>query len=135
VAASRLNSRPSVALTALLCLAAQVLGFAHLALVRHATCLEHAEIVHAPAAKASHALPAAPHARVDGEPAEESGHDDHCLVVASRRRESAALEDGLQISTITLTAATPLRRAPAETPAAPVPLLALAPKGSPPATV
>jgi hypothetical protein len=137
VTASRSRNRPSIALTALLCLAAQALGLAHLALVRHATCLEHAEFVHAPEITArAVAQPAAdPITEVDAQLALEGHEDDHCLVAASRRRDLAAL-DASAGQTWTTVAPPALRHViETEAPAPPVPLLALAPKSSPPALV
>jgi hypothetical protein len=127
----------AVALTALLCLAAQVLGFAHLALVRHTTCLEHAEIVHAPAATPAQAAAARARAglTVRGDPgeAEGEGHDDdHCLIVASRRRDLASLGSHALTAIDEQPDAVAPVRAVHEEPAPPVPLLFLAPKSSPP---
>jgi hypothetical protein len=141
---ARRGRRPSqdcsaVALTALLCLAAQLFGFAHLVLVRHATCLEHAEMVHAPAATPAQAAAAreraaGPGVRGDLGSLESAGHeDDHCLVVASRRRDLAALGTDTASAVERPSDVSLVLPRVGEQPAPPVPLLSLAPKSSPPA--
>jgi hypothetical protein len=137
---SRRAPRPTLVVsTALLCLLVQALGYAHLLLVRHATCLEHAEIVHSPSpeagagARAATAGPRPLHRRVEGTAPEDQGHgDEHCLALASRRREGATLVP-TQLAGPALSAAGP-SVAPPTTPSSfhPVPLLHLAPKSSPP---
>jgi hypothetical protein len=113
-----------------LCLLAQLSGLVHLALVRHATCLEHDTLVHAEATTesggnrttptADRLVPGASHA------------DDHCLAAGWRRRDLAAARSAVGL---TLSApagpALPLdqRRA---LPPPPVALLRFAPKSSPP---
>jgi hypothetical protein len=135
----RLRRRSAVALTALLCLAGQVLGFAHLALVRHATCLAHDEVVHAPAASAAtaaHERAESARGRADAYPIEDGdGHeDDHCLVVASRRRELAPLDSAASAAIVAAPAPVASLHGVSQEPAPPVPLLFLAPKSSPPAS-
>ncbi len=118
-------------LAGLLCLVGQLLGFAHLALVRHATCVAHDEIGHSgPEEARPRAVPGG--AALDA-PAEAEHEDEHCLAVALRRAETAplaptiaALVPGLQ------TRAAEVTVPPAPTRAG-VGLLHLAPKTSPPA--
>jgi hypothetical protein len=113
------------------------MAFAHLVLVRHATCIEHQEMVHASTpSPADAALQArrAELAAAEAAPVEDRGHgDDHCLVVASRRRELATQDGGAwQAAPLAgLTAA--LGAPPTSDQPPPVPLLHLAPKSSPPA--
>src|SRR5687767_13030524 len=78
-----------------LCLAAQALGVAHLTVVRHATCLEHGEVVHSDApADGVDGAAQSPHLQGTADtaarlqtaalPADGDSHD-HCLVCATRR--------------------------------------------------
>ena len=128
--------------TAVVCLLGQATAFAHLALVRHATCPEHEDaLVHAPSGTAAgHGRQAqAPIDLLAGRrltappPGEGDGHDDdHCLMAAFRRSSLAAPDgDAGQM----LPAAANLVPPPAQVLASrpgPVPLLLLAPKSSPP---
>jgi len=86
-----------VAFGAYLCLATHFVGVLHVLVVRHATCPSHGEIIHGGAASANARLaataaPVAPGASVRAA-APESGEDldEHCLFVATRRREMAGL--------------------------------------------
>ena len=123
---------------ALICLLAQGAGFAHLALVRHATCAEHDALVHAPvtdtallAALGMTGPPASAAALAGtarGVPAHE---DDHCLVAGLRRRDLLpVLDEGPTLLASPLPCRCPV--AGAEARKGPVPLLHLAPKSSPP---
>lgn len=127
----------AVLVTALICLLGQAASFAHLALVRHASCPEHDALVHTPSGQPSDdvaALPGPGASRIGGLPADGDSHDDdHCLVAGFRRRDLAGL------------ASDPIGPAPEIQPQAliagdrgallpaPIPLLSLAPKSSPPA--
>lgn len=121
-------------LTALACGVAQLAGFVHLALVRHAACREHGEWIHVDAERAhSHAsrdeAPAGPalDTREDAH-----GHD-HCLIALSGRdRALAAPLDAAVPSTARLASVAP--RGPPPSPAAcAIDPLRVAPKNSPPA--
>ena len=125
--------------TALVCLLGQGASLAHLALVQHASCPEHDALVHAAAPSSDAQLDAdrGVHSagnRISAPPVGSDGHDeDHCLVVAFRRRELASLEtEPMGLAPISqarqLTAA-----AAGSLPPFPIPLLLLAPKSSPPA--
>ena len=132
---TRLPRSLGLALVAGVCLLAQLGGFVHLVLVRHETCLEHASMGHgetaAPARAAARTAPL--RARLLGQPAAQHA-DDHCLLLALRKRDgldgplalAGALPDPR--STPTLSALTAHQGPP------PVPLLRLAPKASPPAS-
>jgi hypothetical protein len=124
-----------------LCLLGQLLGLVHLALVRHATCLEHDALVHAeessePARLAGGSRQESP-ARssatdlVQPLTVDTAGHaDDHCLAVGCRR-----LDLTFSRSDWSLAASNPRAHAAAPAgvePPAPVALLRLAPKSSPP---
>jgi hypothetical protein len=137
---SRSAGRPALAAaTAVACLAAQALGFAHLALVSHTTCPEHNTLVHGqPAAAATRAprkAAAAPAPALRVAPAADDAGDahEHCLVASLRRRESAPLSAAA--ARVPAPAAAPPcdDRAQKARPPHSVPLLHLAPKGSPPA--
>lgn len=85
---ARPQRRAGPAAVALVCLLGYLAGFLHLALVRHATCPVHDEIIHVGAAEAvtSEVTGTAGVSPVVVEP----GHsDDHCLVVATTRRQAA----------------------------------------------
>jgi len=126
------RARLLVAIGAYVCLATHLAGMLHILVVRHATCPDHGEVVHGPApAVVEVALPPGPSARnATREPAEES--DEHCLMVATRRRDMAALAPGHQV--VAQAPATATLDAPATIAAAPPrALLRVAPKTSPPA--
>lgn len=120
----------SFALVALF-LAAQVSSFTHELLVRHVTCPEHGELIHAdestagsPAEEPALAVRAAPAA------ISTHGHE-HCLACTARRGQLfiAAPTAALVVAPALKLAAGAARR----TTPAPVALLRLAPKSSPPA--
>src|SRR5262245_29042565 len=77
------------AAVAYLSLAVHVCALAHVLVVRHATCPSHGEVVHGGAA----AVPGAEvaHQRADTPPDATATPDEHCLLVASGRRDDAAL--------------------------------------------
>jgi hypothetical protein len=123
------RARVLTALGAYFCLAAQALGLLHVLVVRHATCPSHGEMVHGAAAAAPRAADDTVQAPVAAEAA-----DDHCLAVANRRRDLAAffpVPDLLPAPEVQPPALAP---AAAGEPRA-LPLLSLAPKTSPPASV
>jgi len=112
---------------AMLCLLAQAGGVVHLVLVQHQTCLEHASLGHgdgtdqAPATSDS----AADHAGLSARPAAQHA-DDHCLVLALRKRDALPGPAPLALAPVPelvlgLSAATAHGAPP------PVPLLSLAP--------
>src|SRR5204863_2524062 len=73
-----------------------LVGVLHVLVVRHATCPSHGEIIHGGGANAKLVpAPLAPIAAVRPAAAE-SGEDldEHCLFVATRRREMAGLAPG-----------------------------------------
>ncbi len=75
--------------TAAVCLAAYLLGFAHMALVRHATCPEHDEIIHqATPRTVSPGADSSLESRLDVADPDDRDNDDHCLAVAVQRRNS-----------------------------------------------
>jgi hypothetical protein len=122
------RARALTALGAYFCLAAQAVGLLHVLVVRHATCPSHGELVHGAAVATSRAPDDTVQAPAAGEDV-----DDHCLVLANRRRDLALLTPVLEA----LPAPEVHPRAlPPVTAAALValPLLRLAPKTSPPAS-
>jgi hypothetical protein len=118
---------------ACLCLAMQALSVAHQAVVRHATCLEHGELVHArPPSVPGDDVAAASGtgARLDATLPAASDEHDHCLACAARKEGAA----GRAVASL------PPPSGKSESEAAPlgVPgiswsLFLLAPKTSPPA--
>jgi hypothetical protein len=121
-----------------LCLASQLSGLAHLALVPHVACAEHGELVElghrglGPGGLVQ--VGAAVRVQASPAPAELSqrhGHD-HC-VLAALRREPACLGAGpFALEARPLSQALPGSRSSAP-PASALPVLAVAPKASPPA--
>ena len=123
---------------ALLCLATQLSGFAHLAFVPHVTCAEHGELVeagaHLPATAvrrssedgAAELLAAEPRLETSG------GHShDHCIVMAVRRTPARLVRSSVPIdATATVARGVCLERERSLTPS--IPLLDVAPKNSPP---
>jgi hypothetical protein len=120
-----------------LCLLAQVLGLVHLVLVQHARCLEHDALVHSEPAQAASDRGQAPQPRstrtIDRRTPGSAAHaDDHCLAAGFRRLDLANLRAEAA------PAAAPPRGIAAQPhpdrlePPAPVALLHLAPKSSPP---
>lgn len=124
-----------LALVAGVCLLSQLGGYTHLVLVRHQTCLEHASLEHGEGVPVPAGLDVAQRptrkARLGDQPAAQHA-DDHCLVVALRKRDVLGAPPA---NTACLprpeTERTPLA-VTARTGAPPVPLLRLAPKVSPP---
>ena len=123
---------------AVLCLLAQLSGTVHLALVSHVTCAEHGELVEPGEAwSVSAALPDrggdGPHLAQGLALAREAAHGhDHCLATALRRASApperpASPEAPAPGEALAVHAAAGRALAPA------LPLLAVAPKASPPA--
>ena len=122
-----------------LCLLAQLVGMAHLALVQHATCLEHDALMHSEQARAAGETqqtalpPRSVQRRTLEQPAPDSAihAEDHCLAAGYRRSE-------LTTPSCEWSPAPPIPGPPpprprdAVEPPAPVALLRLAPKSSPP---
>jgi hypothetical protein len=126
------RARAFASFGAYLCLLTHLTGLLHVLVVRHATCPDHGELIHGRAPVVAQA-PQALDAVVTEAPADAAEEaDEHCLFVATRRREMAGL------------AAAPLAAAVAVAPSvapplpllpdvrAPRALLRLAPKTSPP---
>jgi hypothetical protein len=128
------RARILAAFGAYLCLTAHLVGVVHVLVVRHATCPDHGEVVHGEAPALVEAPPPlGPTARAAArEEAEEA--DEHCLLMATRRRELAGLAPA---ATPALSAplVTRLDSPPAVVTATPHAILRLAPKTSPPAAV
>jgi hypothetical protein len=119
------------AIAAYVALAAQLGGVAHLLVVRHETCPQHGEVVHgARGARASAAPAADASVRLLAAEAAAEAADEHCLMLASRRRELSALVPGPV--TLDLPDAVPAPPARAVDVGSPVRRLRLAPKTSPP---
>jgi hypothetical protein len=127
--------------TAVVCLLGQATAFAHLALVRHATCPEHDDaLVHAPrdagaVAQAREELRGSLLGRRVSAPPPGQGDDhdeDHCLMAAFRRGSLAApdREAGQALPAPADPVALPAQARTSHP--GPVPLLLLAPKSSPP---
>jgi hypothetical protein len=124
--------------TSLFLLAAQFLSLGHLLLVRHITCPQHGDIIHA--SRRHEALPArlavdedASYGQsVAGTVARAESVHDHCLVCTSTHERFALLPPaGQPLASVEVTVPTPPS---AETgPFAPVDLILLSPKSSPPA--
>ena len=119
-----------------LLLAGQVGTLAHLVAVRHVTCPEHGESIHAatpPAETATTAVAAVSHgpAVQSIALAAEHGHD-HCLIVAERRSRSALLRASVAASPLPIAVAARPPVALAGRPAL-LAIYRLAPKNSPPA--
>jgi hypothetical protein len=116
---------------AYLCLATHLAGVVHVLVVRHATCPGHGEIIHSGAPVAAQTPPPAQEA-VEGIAAglgEEQ--DEHCLLLATRRRELAGLTP-VAHEQVRAPAATPFDSPPVATVVSPRALLLSAPKTSPP---
>lgn len=112
-------------------LASQVSSFTHELLVKHVTCLEHGERLHAEDGVASH-VPEADSPALMASPAEVSGHGhEHCLATAARREELGVPPAvGVAISApVARFIASAFEVVVTESPVA---LLRLAPKASPP---
>jgi hypothetical protein len=122
-----------VLLAALLSLLAQGTGLAHLALVSHVQCYEHDALAHAEERTQAPPADETPTPLVGGVPVEAAHSDDHCLAAGLRQREVViAAPDHTRTPLVAVVdVGSPL--AGQTTPAAPVPLILLAPKSSPPA--
>jgi hypothetical protein len=124
------RGRSLTALGAYVCLAAQLLAVVHLLVVRHATCPDHGEVTHGVAHARDATRPTAADRIQPGVAADHA--DEHCLFVATRRREMASLHPAA--GTVVTSLTSPERLSP---PGAPPRLLTrvlrLAPKTSPPA--
>jgi hypothetical protein len=129
-----LRSRALHALGAYLCLSAQLLGVLHVLVVRHATCPTHGELTHGIPLVAASEVPVAPPAETAraATPTAIEHQDEHCLMVATRRREMAGLAPSSAIlATPPVPPTMPLTTA-AIVIVASLPVLRLAPKTSPP---
>ncbi|HEY0712673.1 MAG TPA: hypothetical protein VGF45_08370 [Polyangia bacterium] len=133
-----------VLLAALFSLFAQGTGLAHLALVSHVQCYEHDALAHADGqAKAAFdsdaALSAQPShagtAQIGGAGESAEHADDHCLAAGLRQRETILSGPAVAAERADTTRLAPAMPLVGEVPAAPVPLILLAPKSSPPALV
>ncbi len=126
-------------LTALACLIGQVGAMAHLGLVRHVRCLEHDALVHTGSSGTdAHAAADAPRGHsAQGVPADVETHgDDHCLVAGLRRRDAELPPpEANGLVAAPAEAPAPLPEARADIPPAPVDLLTIAPKSSPPGSL
>jgi hypothetical protein len=116
---------------AYLCLASHLAGIVHVLVVRHATCPGHGEMVHGGAPLVAPTPPPAEKA-VRGV-AEQAGEelDEHCLMLATRRREMATLTPASQ-PLVHAPILTRLEAPPVLAAVTPRALLRLAPKTSPP---
>src|SRR3954447_6341457 len=116
---------------AYLCLATHLAGIVHVLVVRHATCPGHGEMIHGGAPTAAQTPPPAEKAArgVLPEAAEEA--DEHCLMLATRRREMATLTPAPQ-GLVETPAVARLEALPVPTSFPVRTLLLLAPKTSPP---
>lgn len=127
----RRAARAHAALLALAFALASLLGMAHEATTRHATCAEHGELVHAPARVARSERTTAASALRGAAPAALHGHD-HCSINATTRASSHDLRRPA-IARGPL-AARDIARAPRTDALAPsLALYRTAPKTSPPA--
>ena len=117
---------------AYLCLATHLAGVLHVLVVRHATCPGHGEIVHGAAPVVAEVSVSRERVARDAtqEAAEEA--DEHCLLMATRRREMAGLAPAPQ-PVVRAPAAVPVDSPPAVAAVSPRALLRFAPKTSPPA--
>ena len=109
-------------------LVAQLVGFAHLAAVRHVRCAEHGELIEL------HGDDVATLARTTGDAlgaaGEGHGHD-HCLLGPVRRDGAAlAVPEAARVARAEVDVAR--ARPPVDVARLPIPLLRLAPKSSPP---
>lgn len=115
---------------------AQIMAFAHVALVHHRTCLEHGEPIHAgadPTAATAMTRTVAPDAAlVAAPPSDDEGHaHEHCLSMA-HGRASLVLSPPTASALLEPRAATASWAQWGDQAPVSLDLLALAPKGSPP---
>jgi hypothetical protein len=123
-------------LTSLILLALQVLSFGHLLLVRHVTCLQHGDIVHVTRAAGMSPTPATKErvgwlqVRVAASETTLDADHDHCLACVDTDRRSLAIAAGQSLgdSVVAVGAVCGIRT----TFFAPVDLILLSPKNSPP---
>ncbi len=126
--------------TGLLLLAAQILSLGHLMVVRHVTCPEHGDIIHAGQPhEASHALPSDDDAEdassrpcIEGTGPRAEGVHDHCFICTSTHERFALLPPARQ-ATSSIEAARPIPLSSESGPFTTVDLIVLSPKNSPPA--
>jgi hypothetical protein len=126
--------RPGMGAASLLLLAAQILSLGHLLVVRHATCPEHGDVMHA------EQRPEARVARFDADEGRasqvgsvskaETGHD-HCLI-CTLTHERFALLPPAGTSAIRIEIAIRIASGLDIRPFAPVAVIAFSPKNSPP---
>jgi hypothetical protein len=126
--------RPGMGAASLLLLAAQILSLGHLLIVRHATCPEHGDVMHA---GQWHEARLARFDAVEGRaslggsvPRAESGHD-HCLI-CTLTHERFALLPPAGASATPIESAIGLPSRLDTSPFAPVAVIAFSPKNSPP---
>ncbi len=127
---------PGMRAASFLLLAAQILTLGHLLVVRHVTCPEHGDIIHAgqPALHGQHSVDedASGRRSIEGTvPRAESVHD-HCFVCTSTHERFALLPPTRQ-ATSSFEVALPIPPPSESSPFAPVDLIVLSPKNSPPA--
>jgi hypothetical protein len=128
------RARALAALGAYLCLATHVVGILHVLTVRHATCPDHGEVIHGDSAVVAEAPVLPGKAARDATRAEAEETDEHCLLMATRRRELAGLAPG-HVPALFAPTASALEATPVLATVTPRALLRLAPKTSPPASV
>jgi hypothetical protein len=130
--------RSGMGATSYLLLAAQILSLGHLLLVRHRTCSEHGDVIHS--GQPHEELPAPPIAEGDlasGQPivgaaSRAAGDHHHCLICTVTRERFALLPSASTgAESIELTVA--LVPSSDASPFAPVAVIVLSPKNSPPA--
>ena len=118
---------------AVIALAGQLSGFAHLVLVRHVTCAEHGDMIEvgrnrAIAAKAVHRQ--APVTFADASSEESHGHE-HCLI-APMRRDRIAAGAPASLDQLHVDAYCTIGRIANDEASPPIAIIVLAPKNSPP---
>jgi hypothetical protein len=116
---------------AYLCLATHLAGIVHVLVVRHATCPGHGEMIHGGAPAAAQTPPPAEKVARGVLPESAEEVDDHCLMMATRRREMATLAPAPQ-GLVEAPAVARLEALPVPTSFPARTLLLLAPKTSPP---
>jgi hypothetical protein len=112
-------------------LVGQASGFTHFALVRHATCPEHGELIHQPEGAPLRDAPSDAPSLRDATDDSPDGHE-HCLFSCIRRERATLAELEPAIRQLAPTADATVRERRAPRPAS-VALFLLAPKNSPPA--
>jgi hypothetical protein len=115
---------------AYLCLATHLGGVVHVLVVRHATCPGHGELVHGAPPVAAQTPPPAEKA-VEGVLASAEEEDEHCLMLATRRREMAGLTPAAE-ALVHAPAVSRFEAPPVPDAQRPRALLLFAPKTSPP---